>query len=136
MAITARQMCTDALVEANLIQAGEAMSAEDAADALRRFNQMGHEFDGLGGIRWNWTTLALEDEIPHPESHERGIRLLLAVELCTMFDKPVPSDLATMAGRAKRNLMAHYGQNLESTMDPMLTSFRANRRNDDTPLTG
>lgn len=120
--------------EINTLQPGEAMSAEDADVALQRLNQMGHAFT-LDGVGWNWQTLGLDDVVPFPESHERGLRVCLAAELCPAFDKAVPGDLEAMAGRAKRQFVAEYRQHQDVELDVGLTSFAANRRSDGTHLT-
>ena len=132
--ITARELCTRAMREVNLLDPGEAMSAEDADAVLDSLNEFGHAVE-LEGIPWGWTDLALDDTVPMPDNHIRGLRLLLAVEICEPFEKAVPADLASKAGRAKRQFIGHYGQNLTMDFDPSLTDFTANRRNDDIPLT-
>ncbi len=126
MSITARDLVQRSLLRANLVARGEPMSDEEASDGLKTLNEMLHGFE-TDGIHLGHVDLTLDDTVQLPDSHIRGIRLLLALELVDEYDKPVPPLLAGQADRAKRQLLAEYIVIPGAKIDRTLLDFDANR---------
>lgn len=114
------------MLKVNLLARGEMPSAEEAADALDTLNELLHSWE-TDGIHIGHTDLTLVSELELPDSHIRGVRLLLAVDLASESEKIVDSVTISQADRAKRQLIAEYMVVPDAKFDPSLVDFQANR---------
>ena len=127
MSIKARDLITRAMRKINVVARGEVATAEEAEDGLITLNELLHSWE-TDGIHIGHTDLTLDSEVELPDSHIRGLRLLLAVELAPEFEKVVDSITLLQADRAKRQLIAEYMVVPDTTFDRSLLDFQANRR--------
>ena len=127
MALTARELITRSMVKINIIARGEAPTAIEAVDGLAALNEMLHAWE-TDGIHIGHTDLSLDSTIDLPDSHIRGARLLLAVELASEHEKQIDPVTLAMADRAKRQLINEYLVIPDARFDQTLMDFTANRR--------
>jgi len=113
---TARELVTDAYQDAEVLALDVDPSAEEAADGLRRLNQMISALD-LDGIPLGVASYGLDDTINVPDSFVRPLRKMLAVELAAAAGLTIPQMAAIDAERGKRALRAQFAQVRESTVD-------------------
>jgi len=79
------ELITDALLELAVINESETPSAEQAAGALRRLNQLMEEWDEAG-IRLGWCEQTdTSATAPLPPYAERGVTLKLALALAPSY---------------------------------------------------
>jgi hypothetical protein len=124
---TAREMVTQAARTAKIIASSQELSAEDAADGLKRFNQMLHAWS-IDGLLSGHTDLVLTDDVALPDGFEKGARLMLAIELADEFGGRV-SELTVMeAERQRRNIQNQVIKPREASVDPALRRMSANNR--------
>lgn len=102
------------------------MSDEEADDGLKTLNEMIHAWE-TDGMHLGHVDLELSDTVQLPDSHIRGVRLLLALEMVDEYDKPLPPLLAGQADRAKRQLLNEYMVIPGAKIDRTLLDFEANR---------
>ena len=126
MTINARDLITRALLKGNIIARGEEPTPDEADDSLVTLNEMLHAWE-TDGIHIGHTDLTLDSTIELPDSHIRGLRLLLTVELAPEFEKQLDDITISQADRAKRQLIAEYLVVPDTRFDRTLLDFRANR---------
>jgi hypothetical protein len=126
MAITARKLITRAMVKINIVARGEAPTAAEAEDGLDALNELLHAWE-TDGIHIGHTDLTLDSDIDLPDSHIRGVRLLLALELASEHEKTVDPVTLAQADRAKRQLINEYLVVPNARFDQSLMDFEANR---------
>lgn len=117
---TARDTVYAALKRLAVTAAGETPTAAEAEDGLARLNAMMHGFAMEGG-NVDWRDLALTDPMPTPQSQQRSIEYLLAVELAPEFGREVDPVLAVNAERARSLMLGHYATVPEVKLDPAVT---------------
>jgi hypothetical protein len=127
MPINARDLITRSMRRINVLARGEVATAEEAEDGLVTLNELLHSWE-TDGIHIGHTDLALDSEIELPDSHIRGLRLLLAMELASEFEKVIDNVTIAQADRAKRQLIAEYMVVPDAKFDRSLLDFQANRR--------
>ena len=127
MAINARDLITRSLKKLNIVARGEVATAEEAADGLTTLNEMLHAWE-TDGIHIGHTDLTLDSEVELPDNHIRGVRLLLAMDLASEYEKVVDQVTIAQADRAKRQLVAEYMVVPDTRFDRTLLDFQANRR--------
>jgi hypothetical protein len=127
MSIIARDLITRSMRKINLVARGEVATAEEADDGLITLNELLHSWE-TDGIHIGHTDLTLDSEIQLPDSHIRGLRLLLALELASEAEKVVDAITIAQADRAKRQLIAEYLVVPDTRFDRTLLDFQANRR--------
>lgn len=127
MSIIARDLITRSMRRINIIARGEVASAEEAEDGLVTLNDLLHSWE-TDGIHIGHTDLTLDSTIELPDSHIRGLRLLLAMELAPEFEKIPDNVTIAQADRAKRQLIAEYMVIPDAQFDRTLLDFTANRR--------
>jgi hypothetical protein len=127
MSIKARDLITRSMRRINIVARGEVATAEEAEDGLITLNELLHSWE-TDGIHIGHTDLTLDSDVELPDSHIRGLRLLLAMELASEYEKPIDGVTIAQADRAKRQLIAEYMVVPDSTFDRSLLDFQANRR--------
>ncbi len=127
MPITARDLIQRSMLRAGLVARGEVPTAEETDDGLKALNEMLHAWE-TDGIHIGHTDLKVDDTVQLPESHVRGTRLLLAVELLDEYEKEAMPLLVGQADRAKRQLLAEYITVPDAKIDQTLLDMDANRQ--------
>ena len=100
-------ICTDAARELGAIPAGEALSAVDAADILRRMNGLGKGFDAQS-IFPGWSDQQLSDEFLLDPKHEDGFVCMLAERIAPLFGATVSPETARRAFMGWQLIKADY----------------------------
>jgi hypothetical protein len=121
---TVRSIITKAMRKVQILAAGEDPSAAEGADGLDAFNEMMAGLK-LESIPLDWRNLTLDDDVPLPPEHIRGVIHLLGVELAPEYGKEVDPTIALIAERARRLLQGHYKDIRQMSVDPGLIDRRA-----------
>lgn len=95
----------DALGHLRVIDANEAVEAEDAADAIRALNLMMQRWEG-NGIAVGWVNVASPDDmLPAPAAAEEAIGFNLALRLRARYGATLDKDVIESARDGKAALM-------------------------------
>jgi hypothetical protein len=124
--MTGRELIERAYLRAQLVARGQPLTAEEGSDGLKLLNEMLAAWE-TDGIHLGIGEQTLSGEVPLPRNHDRGIIMLLAMDMLDEFRRDPPAGLAAKADRAKRQLMTEYVQVPEAKFDQALTDFDANR---------
>lgn len=116
---TAQDVVTAALQELGVLAAGETASAEDAALALARLNEMLAAWE-LSGIAHGVPTLALATTIATPDSHIEAMRTGLAVRIAPAFGVAASDTTRGLAAEGERKLRVAYRSIPRVSVDPAL----------------
>lgn len=120
---TALDIIQDSLRRLGVLAQGETATAQDAADALTRLNDMlaAFETEAIDYLHVPFT--ALTNTVPMPESEHGHIKALLAVALAPDYDRVPHPLLMQQAQAAERALIARYAKPLEAEFDPAFNSI-------------
>jgi hypothetical protein len=130
MAQTARDTIKRAMRMLGVIVAGVEPSAVEAANGLIALNSMIHGWKGQG-VDVGHIDLTLNDNLALDEAFHNGVTGLLAAELSTEFQVPVPTAVALIAANGWAALQAQYitddiGKDM--TVETGLRKLQANYR--------
>jgi hypothetical protein len=104
---TARATITTALRSAGIYAAGEAPSSPDMEQGLECLNDMLAAWD-IEGVQLGLSTLALDDELAVPASHNKAIQDNLASDLAPIFGVALSPRIERSAVDGKSMLLALY----------------------------
>jgi ribosomal protein L39E len=123
---TAKAFIKRAMRRLKYIKAGEEPSSRELNEALETLNQMLHAWELVGLIQGH-TDLALTDVLTIPDSHLKGVTLLLAVDLSDTFDIALPEMVFLQAERQRRAMQSAYNDPPIVGVDEGLLHMAANR---------
>lgn len=95
----------DALSHLRVLDAGEAVEAEDARDAVRALNMMMRRWEASGlSVGWN-DVVNVDDDLPAPPEAEEAIGYNLAIRLRTRYGVDTDPDIVECARVGKSMLL-------------------------------
>ncbi len=119
---TANDIIADAATELGIIGEGNPLSADDAAQSLRRLNDMLNAW-AEDGVDLGYFALALADTVDVPDSHLRAIRANLAIDMASMFGTRASAETVAIAAGSWRALKSAYVKTREVKLDAALTTM-------------
>lgn len=126
MTTTARTIVEGALKHLDRFNAGETSANVDADFCLEILNDMMWSWAGRG-VDVSHYEMALETPFPLDDKHIRGVKGLLALEICNAYGMEPPTVVQTIARQGWQVLYADYALPSEASFDTGLTHTPSRR---------
>jgi hypothetical protein len=127
MTTTVQDIIRGALSLIGVLDIGEAVPPDEAADGLAIFNDMVASWDSKG-VHTGAPEVTLTDQSPLEDLHTKGLKNLLAVELAGPYGKSVPASVARDAMQGWQALEADFKVIETLQMDSAILLMPSQRR--------
>jgi hypothetical protein len=127
MTTTVQEIVRGALMLIGILDPGDGIKPEDAADGLIVFNDMVAGWSAKG-VHTGVAASTLTDDSPLEERHTKALKNLLAVELAAPYGRTVPQKVADDASEGWQLIAADYKMIEKLSMDDALRFMPSQRR--------